>query len=50
MMTQKTKIMKNYAEDFENDDARHIAGDIARDFKESVFNEEDSVRIRITKI
>ena len=26
------------------------AGDIARDFKESVFNEEDSVRIRITKI
>ena len=26
------------------------AGDIARDFKESVFNEEDSFRIRITKI
>ena len=26
------------------------AGDIARDFKESVFNEEDSFRIHITKI
>ena len=26
------------------------AEDIAIDFKESVFNEEDSVRIRITKI
>ena len=46
--------MKNDAEDFENDDGRHIvnkdAEDVAIDFKDSVFNEEDSFRIRITKI